>query len=309
MLSVTDIIERTGLLISATILLNLSMIKKAFLTALSPLFFVIISFSQDQPGDSSLAQTIQTGIINHYTIKAKVDIPVLAGAGAFTLYNFSRISKKTPSSQAFVEGLKKKDVNWFDRWGVRSYSEKKDNQSYIPFFVSMPLPLLVFGIDKKMRKDFFKLSFLYAEALTITGVLYSTGAAYTNRLRPLVYSPETPMEKRLSSESKKSFFAGHVAVVATSTFFIARVLSEYHPESRIKWLYYSIAGAATFTTAYLRQAAGEHFPSDILLGMAVGTLSGLLTPSLHQHKLIKNQRLSVLPFGVHGAGLAAIYRL
>jgi membrane-associated phospholipid phosphatase len=284
------------------------MTKKTF-SALSLLFFVIISFSQDQPGDSSLMQTTQTGVVNHYTIKAKVDIPVLVGGGAFTLFNFSRISKKTPSSQSFVEGLKKTDVNWFDRWGVRPYSEKKDNQSYIPFFVSMPLPLFVFGIDRKMRKDFFKLSFLYAEAMTITGVLYSAGAAYTNRLRPLVYSPETPIEKRISPESKKSFFAGHVALVATSTFFIARVFSEYHPESRIKWLYYTVAGAATFTTAYLRQAAGEHFLSDILLGTAVGTLSGLLTPSLHQHKLIKNQRLSVLPFGGHGAGLVAVYRL
>ena len=283
--------------------------KKIFFITATALFSMAVSFGQDQPGDSSLAQTKQTGIINHYTIKAKVDIPVLVGGGAFTLFNFSRISKKTASSPAFVTGLKKSDVNWFDRWGVRAYSEKTDNQSYIPFFVSMPLPIIVFGIDKKMRKDFFKLSFLYAEAMTITGVLYSAGAAYTNRLRPLVYSPETPMEKRISSESKKSFFAGHVALVATSTFFVARVLSDYHPESKLKWLYYSIAGAATFTTAYLRQAAGEHFFSDILLGTAVGTLSGLLTPALHQRKLIKNQRLSILPFGGHGAGLAAIYKL
>jgi membrane-associated phospholipid phosphatase len=125
----------------------------------------------------------------------------------------------------------------------------------------------------------------------------------------MVYSPETPLEKRVLSEQKKSFFAGHVALVATSTFFMARVISDYHPESRLKWLYYSIAGAATATTAYLRQAAGEHFPSDILLGTVVGTLSGLLTPSLHKHKLIKNQRLSVLPFGGQGAGLTVLYRL
>lgn len=283
--------------------------KKAFLITLSLLFFVIISFGQDQPGDSLLNQTIQPNTINHYRIKAKVDVPVLVGGGTFTLFNFSRISKKSPSSQAFIEGLKKTDVNWFDRWGIRPYSERKDNLSYLPFFVSIPLPLIVFAIDKKMRKDFFKLTFLYAEAMTITGVLYSTAAAYTNRLRPLAYSPESPLDKRMSFESKKSFFAGHVALVATSTFFIARLFSDYHPESGIRWLFYSVAGAATVTTAYLGQVAGEHFLSDILLGATVGTLSGLLTPSLHKHKKI-NQRLSILPFGGHNSsGLTAFYHL
>lgn len=160
-----------------------------------------------------------------------------------------------------------------------------------------------------MRKDFFQLGFLYAEALTVTGMLYGSAANFTNRLRPLVYSNETPMAKRLVSDSRKSFFAGHVALVATSTFFVARVLADYYPNSHYKWLYYSIAGAATVTTAYLRQAAGEHFLSDILVGTTVGTLSGLLTPSLHKIKILNNQRLSILPFSGRSSGFAAVYHL
>jgi hypothetical protein len=129
---------------------------------------------------------------------------------AFDAYNFSRISKTAPSSDAFVEGLKKTDVNWFDRWGVQPYSEKTDNLSYFPFYVSMPLPVIVFAFDKKMRKDFFKLTFLYVEAMTITGALYSSAAAYANRLGPFVYSSETPLGNRTASDSRKSFFAEHV---------------------------------------------------------------------------------------------------
>ena len=290
------------------------MIQKRILIAVSVLLYGSISFAQDtaavtqappllENAPSSATDNIQ------YKLKPKVDIPIVAAGAAFSLYNFSRISKKTASSQSYIESLKKSDVNWFDRWGVHAYSEKKDNASYIPFFVSMPLPLVLFGIDKKMRKDFFKLTFLYAEAMIITGVLYTSAAGYTNRLRPMVYSAETPMEKRVLSEQKKSFFAGHVALVATSTFFMARVIADYHPESEIKWLYYSLAGAVTMGTAYLRLAAGEHFPSDILLGTAVGTLSGILTPSLHRLKIIKNERLSIVPFSSSGGGLTAFYRL
>lgn len=242
-------------------------------------------------------------------IKNRVEVPVLIAGAAFTAYNFSRISKKTASDAAYVERLTRNDVNWFDRWGVRPYSKKIDNASYIPFYVSIPLPVIIFAADKKMRKDFFKLSFMYAEAITVTGVLYSSAAGYVNRLRPLVYDSETAIGKRTASDSKKSFFAGHVAVVATSTFFIARVLADYHPESHYKWLYYSAAGIITAGTGYMRQAAGEHFLSDILLGTAVGTLSGLLIPSLHKHTVIKNQRLSIFPSGPSGAGFTAIYRL
>ncbi|MEO6315132.1 MAG: phosphatase PAP2 family protein [Chitinophagaceae bacterium] len=145
--------------------------------------------------------------------------------------------------------------------------------------------------------------------MTITGVLYSSAAGYSNRLRPMVYNSGTPMEKRILSEHKMSFFAGHVALVATSTFFMASLIAEYHPQSKFKWLYYSLAGAATVGTGYLRAGAGEHFPSDIILGAAVGTLSGLLTPALHKHKIIRNERLGLYPVSPQGTGLTMLYIL
>ncbi|MFT3932782.1 MAG: phosphatase PAP2 family protein [Chitinophagaceae bacterium] len=260
-----------------------------------------------QQADSALNMHHEAGSI--YKIRPKIDIPVFVGTAALTLYNFSRISAKDASDPNYVQTLSKKDVNWFDRWGVRPYSKSDDKASYIPFYIAAPLPIAFFAVDNKMRKDFFKLSFLYAEAMTITGVLYTSAAAYTNRFRPMVYDAGTPLNKRTESDSKKSFFAGHVALVATSTFFIAKTFADYHPDSKIKWLYYSVAGAATAITAYYRHAAGEHFPSDIILGATVGTLSGILTPKLHQSKIIKNQHLSLVPFGTQGAGFTAFYKL
>ncbi|MEO6315133.1 MAG: hypothetical protein ABIU63_18015 [Chitinophagaceae bacterium] len=134
------------------------MIKKLLLITGASLFGGA-SFSQILPGDSLSNQSANSRGIDHYAVKASVEIPMLAVAAAFNLYNFSRISKKTNSDPAYVLGLNKKDVNWFGRWGVRAYSEKKDNAIYLPFFAAMPSPLIFFVFDKKMRKDFLNLLF------------------------------------------------------------------------------------------------------------------------------------------------------
>ncbi|MDR3715700.1 MAG: phosphatase PAP2 family protein [Puia sp.] len=231
-----------------------------------------------------------------YHIKKNVDYPVTVAAAAWTLYGLSQVSKKGASDVTKVLNLKRSGVPWFDRWGIKTYSKSADKASYIPFYVAMPLPVLAFALDKRTRKDYGKLVFLYAEAMTMTGVLYSSATHYVDRYRPLVYSAESPMNTRLSGNSRNAFFAGHVALVGTSFFLVAKVFADYHPESKYKWAFYSGAAAVTLLTGYLRHEAGEHFPSDILLGTAVGTASGLLIPSLHKIRLIHNPHLSILPF-------------
>lgn len=244
-----------------------------------------------------------------YTIKSSVDIPLLAGGAAWDLYGFSQISKKDGLTDAQVLALKKSDINGLDRWAVHPYNKSIDNLSYVPFYVAVPLPLAVFGIDKKMRKDFWKLTYLYAEAMTLTGVLYTSAVHYVHRSRPLVYEDASPMEIRKSSNSQNSFFAGHVALVGTSVFFIAQAYADYHPDSKYKWAFYTGAGVITGLTAYWRNRAGEHFPTDIALGSVIGVGSGLLTPILHRNKIIKNRNLSILPFSSVGKGVALLYKL
>jgi hypothetical protein len=46
----------------------------------------------------------------------------------------------------------------------------------------------------------------------------------------------------------------------------------------------------------MRHAAGQHFPSDILLGITQGTLTGILVPHFHKHKIIKDPNLSIMPY-------------
>jgi membrane-associated phospholipid phosphatase len=244
-----------------------------------------------------------------YTLYPTVDLPLIAGGAALDLYNFSQIGKKNETSLAKLNSLKISHLDWFDRWAVHPYSHSIDQLSYVPFYVAMPLPLAVFGIDPRMRKDFWKLTGVYGEAIILTGVLYTSAVHWASRLRPLTYEAASPIAERQSSNSRNSFFAGHVALVGTSVFLVARTWADYHPESSYKWVAYTGAGVVTALTGYWRNKAGEHFPTDVGLGAVVGVASGLLTPSLHRTKLLRNKKLTVLPFGPAGKGLSMIYKI
>lgn len=244
-----------------------------------------------------------------YSIKKSVDIPVTAVGAAWSLYAFTKIYSKPHSTEAEILSLNKNDINGFDRWAVRPWSKKADRQSYYTFDAAIPLPLLLLT-GKKTGKDFFKLTFLWFEAMSITGFLYTGSTYFTNRYRPYAYSSESPMDQRVRGGAKNSFYAGHVALVATSSFFMAHVYADYHPDSKLKWLMYTLAGAATGYTAYMRYKGGQHFPSDIVLGITQGMLTGLLVPHFHKHPLIKDPNLSFSPYSNgQDHGLALVYRL
>jgi len=243
-----------------------------------------------------------------YKLKPKVDIPLTLAAAGWSLYGFSQVYSKDPSPVEKIQSLRVSDINGFDRWAADVYSEKAANSSDYFFYGAMPLPLVLLA-DKHIRKDAAKIGFLYLEAMSMTGLLY-TGATYlTDRYRPLAYNPEVPMEERTGGGAKNSFFAGHVALVGTSSFFTAKVFSDYHPNSKLKYLFYGAAIVSTAGTAYLRHRGGKHFPSDIILGTAVGTLSGLLVPHFHKNKLFKDPNVSLLPFTTgQSHGLAFSYQ-
>lgn len=269
-----------------------------------------ISFSQQDSLMNMIATTVQMENNTQepvYKLKPAVDIPLsLAGAG-FSTYAFSKIYSKDSSTASQINALRKDNINGFDRWAAGKNSKKAADVSDLFFYGSIPLPLLLM-FDKKIRKDAAKIGFLYFETLSVTGIFYTGSALVVDRYRPLTYNTSLPMSERISGNNKNSFLAGHPALVATSTFFIAKVYADYHPESKIKWLFYSLASASTLTTAYLRHRAGKHFPSDLITGVTVGTLSGILVPHFHKNPLLKNKNISITPFSGESHGLAMTYR-
>ncbi len=266
---------------------------------------------------SSLKMKADVGNDQMYKINWAVDGPVTGVGTAWTMYAFSRIYDKDPSPVADIEKLDKNDINGFDRWAAGMHSDEADKNSNYLFYGSVAFPFLLLA-DKEIRKDAPRVGLLYLESMAITGLLYTSSTYFLNRYRPETYRTDIPPSERTDGNYRNAFFAGHVALVATASFFTAQVYADYHPTSSLKWVLYGGAAAATITTAYLRHIAGKHFPSDIIVGTAVGTLSGILVPLLHKNKRMEDRAWRVSPhmnsIGFRnnmgsGYGLSLTYRL
>lgn len=244
-----------------------------------------------------------------YNIKPWIDIPATVVFAGVSVNGFRVIYGRDTISTATVLALNKNDVNSFDRPVTENYSEKAKATSDLFFYGSIPLPLFLL-LDKNIRKDGPRVGLLYVEALGFTGVFYTTSAMIANRYRPITYNPNVPMEVRRSGGSKNSFPGGHPSLVATSTFFMAKVYADYHPNMKFKWILYTVAGGLTVTTAYLRFKAGYHFKTDLIAGVFVGALSGILVPHMHKNKASIFSKVSVVPNFQNGSkGFTAFYKL
>ena len=265
------------------------------------------SYAQQKDSSFSMMKTEKPEHV--YKIKPWIDIPVTLAVDIAAAYTIRLIDNKDTTPLTKILALKKSDLNSFDRSVANNYSSQAKSTSDYFFYGSMPLPLFLL-LDKKIRKDGLRVEMLYLQALGTTGVLYTASAALADRLRPLTYNPDAPIDERRSGNSRNSFFAGHPALVATSTFFMAKVYADYHPNMKHKWLLYAAAGSLAFTTGYLRIRAGYHFYTDVITGVTVGALVGVLVPQLHKNKLLKNSKLTLLPKYQKGnTGFTAFYQL
>ncbi len=243
-----------------------------------------------------------------YRTSFRVDGPILLGGLGLSVLGYKLIVDKKGLTALELAAHDKDDVPFFDRGNVGYYSESADKASYVPFNIAFGLPVLAALIDKNQRKNFVQVTSLYLEAMAIAGATYTLTAGLISRSRPLVYSTEAPYDKRVSNNSQRSFFAGHVSASATASFFAAQVFSDFNPGSKAKPYVWIVAAAIPAVVAYYRYEAGMHFLSDIVLGYGLGMATGILVPKLHRTKAFRN--LSVLPqAGKNYKGLALVYKL
>jgi len=253
------------------------------------------TFAQDSassvPSTASLSSSFDPK--NVYHISWKVDAPVTGAGLGLSVLGLHLIQNKDSLTMEKLSTKSIDDIPFFDRGNAGYYSESANNNSYYPFFAGFAMPLIFVAADKTERQQAGKILVMYTETLAITSALYTITAGSMQRSRPLVYGDKAPIEKRLSNNSQRSFYAGHVAAAASASFFAAKVYSDLHPDSKFRTYVWIIAAAVPAVTAYYRYEAGQHFLSDNMLGYAIGAASGILVPQLHKNKNF--DRLSISP--------------
>jgi membrane-associated phospholipid phosphatase len=255
---------------------------------------------------------VNDSTIHPYHVNYWVSGPLLAAGITANFLGLSAIMEKKTISALELEALDREIINKFDRWALdMDPTLIEDNQVYsdavLAGSVLLPIALL---FDGQIRRDWLDILIMYLETMSLSPNIYEwsfMGPSFLNRIRPVSYYDELAFDVRSDGHNRNSFYSGHVASVAASTFFMVKVYSDYHPEiGNNKYLLYSAALVPPVILGYFRMKALRHFPSDILVGIGVGAICGVLVPELH--RLAKENLSLGLYTTTEGTGLAVQWR-
>ncbi len=258
-----------------------------------------------------LAQYKEENTTQKFDFKFAWEVPATGAMYVASIIGFDKMKDKDKLSVSKINSLSSDNVWGIDRVSLRmdaSYRFKAQDISDVGLNISLALPALL-AFDDKIRKEWLDLMCIYLETQAIVNISYVYGAAiWTERIRPYVYYEEVPLAEKLESGATDSFFSGHIANVAASTFFMAKIYTEFHPEiGNKRWWLYGAALVPPAIVGYYRIRALKHFPTDLVVGTIVGAGLGILIPELH--KVNRNENLEVIPLAGNFTGLHLRYKI
>jgi len=125
---------------------------------------------------------------------------------------------------------------------------------------------------------------LYGQSIAINALLAGTAKRLVQRPRPYTYSRDPvamKFAKAAGDDAYLSFYSGHAALsfgAAVTGAYLLGASGESETATSVAW---GAGLAVAAATATMQVRAGKHFPSDVLIGSAVGIAVGYLVPALH----------------------------
>lgn len=119
------------------------------------------------------------------------------------------------------------------------------------------------------------------ESVIVSNALAALSDEAARRPRPFVYGDAAPLSERTDGNAGLSFFSGHSAAAFSATVALASTLHRRDPRGDSWWIALGVGGLASAAIATARVLSGNHFPTDVLAGAAVGSSVGFVVPALH----------------------------
>ena len=244
-----------------------------------------------------------------YNFNWKKDLIASSMGGALLVGGIVVSNQLSPLTAAQLNSLDPFNINGLDRSATNNWSPASATASDVLLYSSFVLPGVLM-LNKRMRKDFLVIGFMYAEVGMFTLGLTELTKGLSKRARPFVYNQSLDLEIRTPKDARQSFFSGHTSITAALCFTTAKIFSDYSDNSVHKALVWTGAAVLPIATASLRYAAGKHFPSDVIAGYFVGATIGYLVPWLHRRKpIVKGMTLAPYSNGRQEIGFYVNYRL
>jgi membrane-associated phospholipid phosphatase len=205
-------------------------------------------------------------------VDPRVDVPLTLGAaGAWAGLAAAEGELADPSCPC-ARG----DVNAFDRRAVDLHvggAERSADALAAVALVAAPLAAAASGETAD--------ALLVAEAAAVTGLLTQSAKILVSRPYPYMYSDRVHPEQNGDGVNYASFWSGHTAVPMAAAVTLARLVDRRHPSSAARWIAWTVGPALALGAGALQIAAGNHFPSDVAVGAAVGAAVGWTVVELH----------------------------
>ena len=176
----------------------------------------------------------------------------------------------------------KSDVPGLDRLFMNSYSKGLDITATILEVTALASPIVFLSVS---NEEWLTIGVMYAETIFMAYGLKELGKMLVHRTRPYMYYSDYPSKEADNGDWQCSFPSGHTTMTFASAAFTSYVFFKYFPDSPWRWAVLGGSYTIAVTTACLRMASGNHFFTDVLTGMVIGTASGLLVPWLHTRRL------------------------
>lgn len=218
-----------------------------------------------------------------YRLRTGLDVGITAGGAALLAGGAFLGNGQTPLTPAEIAALDPAQVNGFDRGATRQWSPGAATASDVLVYTLLASPVLLV-VSPPGSQAPLTLGAMYGEAFLLGNGLTSLIKTATERTRPFVYNtdPSIPPEEKQTLHARRSFPSGHTMNAFTSAVFLSTVYSTLHPGSAARPWVWAGSLAAAGTVGYLRYRAGDHFPTDVLAGGAIGGLVGWAVPRLHR---------------------------
>jgi membrane-associated phospholipid phosphatase len=215
-----------------------------------------------------------------YRLSFELDAPLLLLGGAISSSYLFMDETAAPSCAPLCD---KQDVNAFDRPFAGRYSptwQTVGDVATAATLVLVPAGVLLGEPSLGGLGDLL----VVGEAVLLTSAIQVPLSYAVDRPRPRLYSETAPLDQRDDANAGRSFFSGHAANCLAGTLVAAKALRRVGRSTlATAVLVVGLAGSALVGVA--RVASGGHFPSDVLIGYAVGAGVGIAVPALHDRHL------------------------
>jgi len=215
-----------------------------------------------------------------FQLQAELDIPLLLGGGALSAAILFR--DETPGVSCGLS-CNRANVNVFDRWAAGRYDPSWGQVGDIATATTVLFGPLVVVLGEGIGPGLSD-ALVIGEAALLTSALQVPLSYAIARPRPRAYAPEAPVEERTDANAARSFFSGHTADAVAVTVATTRVFHRLGYRTA-GWVVFAAGMTGSTLAATGRVLSGGHFPSDVLMGAAVGAGFGLLVPWLHERRL------------------------